>query len=117
MRAPNGSLHIEGKVIACDPPRKLTVTWNVTWPGLVDKLGQTLVTYEIEQAGDAIRLTMTKSPLNASSATISLRWTGGLAGDPLQPEKPARNRPATLDEDGATAAHAGGAEAGIQMPG
>lgn len=50
VRAPDGSLHIDGKVIACDPLRKLTVTWNVTWPGLVDKLGQTLVTYEIEQA-------------------------------------------------------------------
>ncbi len=37
------------------------MTWNVNWPGLVDKLGQTLVTYAIEQAGDAVRLTMTES--------------------------------------------------------
>ena len=110
VRAPNGSLHIEGKVIAYDPPRKLTVTWNVTWPGLVDKLGQTLVTYEIEQAGDAIRLTMTESHERVPRRRYSLRWTGRLAGDPLQPEKPARNRPAALDEDGATAAHAGGAQ-------
>jgi len=58
VRAPDGSRHIDGEVIACDPPRKLTVTWNVTWPGLVEKLGPTLVTYEIEQAGEAVRLTM-----------------------------------------------------------
>jgi uncharacterized protein YndB with AHSA1/START domain len=58
VRAPDGSLHIDGEVIACDPPRKLTVTWNVNWPGLVEKLGPTLVTYEIEQAGEAVRLTM-----------------------------------------------------------
>jgi uncharacterized protein YndB with AHSA1/START domain len=58
VRAPDGSLHIDGEVIACDPPKKLTVTWNVNWPGLVEKLGPTLVTYEIEQAGDAVKLTL-----------------------------------------------------------
>jgi len=61
VRAPDGSLHISGEVIECDPPNKLTVTWNVNWPGLVDKLGITLVSYEIQQAGDAVRLTMTES--------------------------------------------------------
>jgi uncharacterized protein YndB with AHSA1/START domain len=61
VRAPDGSLHIDGDVIACDPPRRLTVTWNVNWPDLVEKLGVTLVTYEVEQAGDAVRLTMTES--------------------------------------------------------
>jgi uncharacterized protein YndB with AHSA1/START domain len=67
VRAPDGSLHINGAVIECDPPRKLTVTWNVNWPGLVEKLGPTLVTYEIEQAGEAVRLTM----IEAHDRTIS----------------------------------------------
>jgi len=61
VRAPNGSVHIGGEVIEYDPPKKLTVTWNVNWPGLVEKLGTTLVTYAIEQAGDAVRLTMTEA--------------------------------------------------------
>ena len=61
VRAPDGSVHISGEVIECDPPRKLTVTWNVNWPALVEKLGPTLVTYEIEQAGDAVKLTMLQS--------------------------------------------------------
>jgi uncharacterized protein YndB with AHSA1/START domain len=61
VRAGDGSTHIDGEVLACDPPRKLSVTWNVNWPGLVEKLGQTVVTYEIAQAGDAVRLTMTES--------------------------------------------------------
>ena len=39
----------------------LTVTWNVNWPALVEKLGPTLVTYEIEQTGDAVKLTMLQS--------------------------------------------------------
>jgi uncharacterized protein YndB with AHSA1/START domain len=58
VRAPDGSVHIDGEVIEYDPPKKLTVTWNVNWPGLVDKLGTTLVTYDIAQAGEAVRLTM-----------------------------------------------------------
>lgn len=61
MRTPDGSLHICGEVVECDPPRKLTVTFNVNWPELIEKLGPTLVTYEIEPAGDAVRLTMTES--------------------------------------------------------
>jgi uncharacterized protein YndB with AHSA1/START domain len=60
MRQPDGSLHISGEVLACDPPRKLTFTFNVNWPVLIEKLGPTLVTYEIEPAGDAVRLTMTE---------------------------------------------------------
>jgi uncharacterized protein YndB with AHSA1/START domain len=59
-RAPDGSLHIGGEVFECDPPRRLTVTFNVNWPALVERLGPTLVTYEIEPAGDAVRLTMTE---------------------------------------------------------
>ena len=61
VRTPDGALHISGEVIECDPPRKLTVTFNVNWPALIEKLGPTLVTYEIEPAGDAARLTMTEA--------------------------------------------------------
>jgi uncharacterized protein YndB with AHSA1/START domain len=61
MRTPDGGLHISGEVIECEPPRKLTITFNVNWPALVEKLGPTLVTYEIEQAGDAVKLTMLQS--------------------------------------------------------
>jgi uncharacterized protein YndB with AHSA1/START domain len=61
VRAPDGSLHISGEVIECDPPRKLTVTFNVNWPMLIEKLGPTLVSYEIEPAGSAVRLTLTEA--------------------------------------------------------
>ena len=60
-RAPDGSVHIGGEVVECDPPRKLTVTWNVNWPALVEKLGPTLVTYQIEPTGDAVKLTLIQS--------------------------------------------------------
>src|SRR5712675_992906 len=95
VRAPDGSTHIDGEVLACDPPRKLSVTWNVNWPsfstspgqltfhvnwpGLVEKLGQTVVTYEIAQAGDAVRLTMTESHERELPEEI---LSGGRAGWP-----------------------------------
>lgn len=60
VRAPDGSEHIRGEVFEYDPPNKLTVSWNVNWPDLVEKLGITLVTYEIETAGEAVRLTMSE---------------------------------------------------------
>lgn len=60
VRTPDGALHISGEVLAYDPPRKLSVTFNVNWPGLIEKLGPTLVTYEIEDVGDAVRLTMSE---------------------------------------------------------
>jgi uncharacterized protein YndB with AHSA1/START domain len=61
MRTPDGALHISGEVMECDPPRRLTFTFNVNWPALVERLGPTLVTYEIEPAGEAVKLTMLQS--------------------------------------------------------
>jgi uncharacterized protein YndB with AHSA1/START domain len=78
-RAPDGSAHISGEVIACDPPKKLTVTWNVNWPGLVEKLGPTLVTYEIEPSGESVKLTMLQSHDRPISDDI---LSGGRAGWP-----------------------------------
>src|SRR5215471_14595845 len=78
-RAPDGSVHIGGKVIECDPPKRLTVTWNVNWPELVEKLGPTLVTYEIEQSGEAVKLTMLQSHDRVLSDDI---LSGGRQGWP-----------------------------------
>jgi len=61
VRTPDGALHISGEVIECERPRKLTVTFNVNWPALIEKLGPTLVSYEIEPVGGAVKLTLTES--------------------------------------------------------
>lgn len=60
LRAPDGAVHISGEVIECERPKKLTVTFNVNWPGLVEALGVELVRYEIEPAGDTVKLTMSQ---------------------------------------------------------
>jgi len=36
VRAPDGSLHISGEVVECERPKKLTVTFNVNWPALIE---------------------------------------------------------------------------------
>jgi uncharacterized protein YndB with AHSA1/START domain len=79
VRTPDGALHISGEVIECDPPKKLTVTFNVNWPELVEKLGPTLVSYEIEQSGEAVRLTLTQSQDRVLSDDI---LSGGRSGWP-----------------------------------
>jgi uncharacterized protein YndB with AHSA1/START domain len=80
MRNPDGSVHISGEVIECDPPNKLTFSFNLNWPALTEKLGQTLVTYEIVPAGDGtIRLTLTQSHERPISDDI---LSGGRTGWP-----------------------------------
>ena len=112
VRTPDGALHISGEVIECDPPRKLTITCNVNWPALVEKLGPTLVTYEIEPAGDAVRLTMIQVARPADSTTTSCPaaaqgWPAILSSLKSLLE----TGEALVDQDGAAAADAGGAEA------
>jgi uncharacterized protein YndB with AHSA1/START domain len=79
VRTPDGAPHISGEVIECDPPRKLTITFNVNWPALIEKLGPTLVTYEIEPAGDVVKLTLIQSHDRPISDDI---LSGGRAGWP-----------------------------------
>ncbi|WP_441244801.1 SRPBCC family protein [Tardiphaga sp. 768_D3_N2_1] len=76
---PDGSLHISGDVIVCDPPRKLVITWDVNWPGLIEALGSTLVTYDIEPSGETVKLTLTQSHDRELSDDI---LSGGRAGWP-----------------------------------
>ncbi len=61
LRLPDGRINVQGKVVDWEPPRKLSVTWQVAWPEDFRKLPECVVGYEIAQAGDAVRLTMTES--------------------------------------------------------
>jgi len=77
LKLPDGKVNVRGKVIAWDPPRKLAVTWQVGWPQEFSKLPECAVTYEIAQAGEAVRLTMTEShSWNVPEAILSGGRTG-----------------------------------------
>jgi uncharacterized protein YndB with AHSA1/START domain len=77
LKLPDGKVNVRGKVIAWDPPRKLSVTWKVEWPEDFRKLPECVVTYEIAKAGEAVRLTMTEShSWNVPEAILSGGRTG-----------------------------------------
>jgi len=61
LRMPDGRVDVQGRVVACDPPRKLAVTWRVDWIEEMRKLPECLVTYEIEALDGAVRLTMSEA--------------------------------------------------------
>ena len=58
---PDGTLDVEGQVVICEPPHKLAVTWRVMWIEEMRKLPECLVTYQIDDLGKVVRLTMTES--------------------------------------------------------
>ena len=47
LKLPDGKVNVRGKVIAWDPQRNLSVTWQVEWPEEFRKLPECVVTYEI----------------------------------------------------------------------
>ena len=61
LRMPDGRVDVKGKVVTWDPPHRLTVTWLVDWIEDMRDLPECLVSYDIAQAGDAVRLTMTEA--------------------------------------------------------
>ena len=77
LKLPDCKVNVRGTVIGWDPPRKLSVTWQVEWPEEFRKLPECVVTYEIAKAGEATRLTMTEShSWNVPEAILSGGRTG-----------------------------------------
>ncbi len=60
LRMPDGRLDIKGRVIAWDPPRRLSVTWAVDFEEFRG-LPESLVTYHIEPMGESVKSTVTKA--------------------------------------------------------
>jgi uncharacterized protein YndB with AHSA1/START domain len=61
MRYPDGRVHIRGEVLDWSPPRCFSCTWVVEGMAEFAELPACIVTYDIETAGEAVRLTMTES--------------------------------------------------------
>ena len=79
MLYPDGRVHIAGKVLDWPPPKRFACTWLVEgMPGFGD-LPECIVTYDIEPAGGAVKLTMTEShSWNVPEAILA----GGRSGWP-----------------------------------
>jgi uncharacterized protein YndB with AHSA1/START domain len=79
MRNPDGSVNVEGKVVEWSPPRRFACTWKVSMNPEFRQLPECLVTYDIEPAGDAVKLTMSEAhSWDIPEALLS----GGRAGWP-----------------------------------
>ncbi len=61
IRYPDGNVHISGKVLDWTPPKRFSCTWLVEGMKEFAELPECIVTYDIELAGEAVRLTMTES--------------------------------------------------------
>ena len=57
----DGTLDVEGKILECEPPRRLSFTWKVMWLEEYRNLPECIVTFQIDQLGEMSRLTMTES--------------------------------------------------------
>ena len=52
---------VKGTVTEWSPPRRLSVTWTVDWIPQMRSLPECLITYDIELAGQSVKLTMTEA--------------------------------------------------------
>jgi uncharacterized protein YndB with AHSA1/START domain len=79
MRMPDGRVDVRGEVVEWSPPRKLAMTWTIDWNADMRQLPPCLVSYDIEQAGESVKLTLTESYSWDVPDTL---LTGGRSGWP-----------------------------------
>ncbi|MGC1465721.1 MAG: SRPBCC family protein [Pseudolabrys sp.] len=79
LRYPDGRVHISGKVMEWSPPRRFSCTWLVEGMKEFGELPECLVTYDIERAGETVKLTMTESH---SWEVLDAILAGGRSGWP-----------------------------------
>jgi uncharacterized protein YndB with AHSA1/START domain len=79
IRFPDGRINVRGEVVEWSPPRRFASTWTVEWMSEFRELPPSLVSYDVEQSGESVRLTMTESyQWDAPEALLS----GGRSGWP-----------------------------------
>jgi uncharacterized protein YndB with AHSA1/START domain len=61
VRFPDGRVNVRGEVVEWSPPRRLATTWTVEWVPELREFPPCLVSYDIEQVGASVKLTMTES--------------------------------------------------------
>lgn len=81
--APDGRKFDEGEVLEIDPPRKLSVSWrHLNDPESMAE-GFSRLTYELEQQGSVVKLTLTHEigvPNSKLIHAVSGGWPGVMAG-------------------------------------
>ena len=60
-RFPDGRVNLRGEVVEWSPPRRLATTWTVESVPELREFPPCLVSYDIEPAGESVKLTMMES--------------------------------------------------------
>jgi uncharacterized protein YndB with AHSA1/START domain len=73
---PEGAAWDQGKVLACEPPRRLEVTWVHLHDPQMNAEGVTTVSFDLEMRGETTKLTVTHVSPVAESKLIGAVSTG-----------------------------------------
>lgn len=81
-KLPDGALAVEGKVLACERLKKLSISWAFRYSPDVAGDPPSRVTFEIEPVGDSCKLTVTHDEFATETATFKAvggGWPGILS--------------------------------------
>lgn len=67
---PDGRVADSGRIIECDPPRKLVLTWENQFLPELKAEGHSTLTYELEQMPSSVKLVLTHEMARAESRLI-----------------------------------------------
>lgn len=73
---PDGRVADSGKIIECDPPRKLVLTWENQFLPELRKEGPSTLTYELEHMESSVKLTLTHEMDRPNSRLIEATSQG-----------------------------------------
>ncbi len=79
---PDGSVAVEGKVIAFEPPKRLVMSWRSLWSEALAKDSPSRVAWEIEPMGETCKLTLIHDEFDGETETYheTEGWTLVLSG-------------------------------------
>lgn len=73
---PDGTVAADGEVLACDPPRRLEMTFLARWDPEVEAEGPIRHVWELEAEDGATKLTVTQKGIKAGSKTAASFGSG-----------------------------------------
>ena len=88
---PDGRVANSGEILEIDPPRRLVLTWRKEFDPEMHAEGYSRLTYELEQQGDMVKLTVMHE-IDRPDSKLIKAVSGGWPVILCQPEEPAGDR-------------------------